>query len=321
MHRKYYVSAYATSPSFHKWDSKIEKNYFSYLSNKPEIVGIEHPFLVNSEKYSSAWLLDNIPSHWNLIITALPALMQAAKLNSYFGIASVIEQERCKAMLLIEQINHYALNLNRLFGRKIVKAIHLHSSPQSCDGEIRGNKLAFKKSLNEISQMDWESTDLNIEHCDAYIPYQISEKGFLTLEDELEAMDGMEGYGIVLNWGRSAIEGRSSRAPIKHLHAAIDKRRLKGFVFSGCTNKIENSYGFWKDTHMPPKNFINGRYLDNNSLLGATEIMDVMELLDDHKLHIYFGIKVYDPINDGDFYKKVGLNIETIDAIESVCKQ
>ncbi len=315
MKNHYFVSAYATSPSFYEWDPFEEKKYFQELANNPKVIGIEHPYFVNSEKYPLSWLREAIPEHWSMIITILPALMQESKVNPYFGLASMSEKDRILAVALVKEMNEYIHLLNEMFGKNVVTAVHLHSSPKNDDKVIRGNKCSLKRSLDEISAMNWNNIQLNLEHCDAYVPGQIPDKGFLSLEEEIEVIGETVDYGLVLNWARSAIECRSSEGPLKHIQLAMKNNLLKGFFFSGCTNNIESKYGSWKDTHMPPKKIIKGLYLEEDSLLGYQEIRKTLEWLNKN---IYFGIKVLNPEKKHCIKKSVGLNIETIEAIEKV---
>lgn len=313
---KYFVSAYASSPSFHKWNMVDETKYFQKLARNPKIVGIEHPFLVQSENYPISWLKDNIPAHWSMIITSLPGCMQKAKKNINFGIASANEKDRCLAVALIQDLNRYVHKINDIFGRQLVKAVHLHSLPTNDNSAFRSNKLAFKRSLNEIKNMDWTNIELNIEHCDSYIPGRTPEKGFMRLQDEIETIAEIGEYGMVLNWARSAIEYRSINGPLEHILTAQKNNLLKGFFFSSCTNNEKSKYGDWKDTHMPPKNFIKDTsYLAEDSLLGYEEIKNVLLLLDNK---VYFGIKVLNPDSEVSVSKSIGLNFETIAAVENV---
>jgi hypothetical protein len=316
MKNRYFVSAYATSPSVYEWNSEIEKQYFQHLALKPEIIGVEHPYLYNSEKYTFAWLQENIPKHWSIIITMLPAFMQMSKVNPYFGLASTSKNDRMQAVALINQVNQYSLHLNHLFGKNIVKAVHLHSSPPNDNTIIRGDKSSLRQSLNEISDMKWGDIQLNLEHCDALIPHHAPEKGFLSLEDEIEVIQQIkQPFGIVLNWARSAIEHRSIEAPIKHIELAIKHDLLKGFFFSSCTDNNESTYGYWKDTHMPPQPFISSQYLEKTSLLGYEEIQKALTILPPQ---VYLGVKVSNQAIHTCMKRSVGLNIETIDAIEHV---
>ncbi len=124
------------------------------------------------------------------------------------------------------------------------------------------------------------------------IPNQRADKGFLSLHDEIDVVQAVGNIGIVLNWGRSAIELRSAEGPLKHINLVMPHNLLKGFVFSGCTDNQNSPYGAWRDIHIPPKNFINSQYLRNESLLGKKEINQVLTLISNQD--IYLGIKVLD---------------------------
>lgn len=318
MSNMYYVSAYATSPSFDQWNPVVESQYFYELAKKPEIVGIEHPYFLQSEKYSMNWLKDNIPNHWSITLTTLPTFMTLAKNNPFLGLASTQEKERNLAVEVMHKCSDYVRSLNQLFGRNIVRAVHFHSLPGSDRHTIRGNKLAFKKSLYDIQALNWSGAQLNLEHCDAYMPNQTPEKGCLLLEEEIELLTEIRGFGLILNWGRSAIENRSVLGPLSHIHMAKASNLLKGFFFSGCTDIPDSHYGAWKDTHMPPNHVVSNRHLIQESLLGQDEISKTFALLErDH----YLGVKVLNPSQKKTLEKSIGLNFDTIDALEFVSKK
>ncbi|OGV48562.1 MAG: hypothetical protein A3F46_04130 [Legionellales bacterium RIFCSPHIGHO2_12_FULL_42_9] len=313
MNNTYYVATYATSPSFNQWNPQIESQYFKQLAAQQEIIGIEHPFLLQSDKYNLEWLKDNLPSHWSIIVTALPVFMILSKDNPSLGLASSHEHERIMAVKIMEKIANYTKKLNHLFERRIVNAVHLHAFPRNDNTAVRGNKVALKQSLHDLKNIDFDGAALNIEHCDSYRSEHAPEKGFLSLEDEIEIIHATGGYGIILNWGRSAIEHRSTMGPLSHINMAKQANLLKGFFFSGCTSSPQSDYGAWKDTHMPPKNFTNSPYLSADSLLGQDEIKNVFSLLE--KEH-YLGVKVLDTSLNKTLDRSVGLNISTIHALE-----
>tara|TARA_A100000171_G_scaffold47768_1_gene54298 strand:- start:10895 stop:11884 length:990 start_codon:yes stop_codon:yes gene_type:complete len=320
MKNEYFVSAYATSPSSGKWTPSAETVYFQELAKKADISGIEHPFCIEPEKYPLSWMIDNIPEHWSIIITALPLFMSESQKNPFLGLASEQEKSRCQAVQIMERILCYSKKLNHAFDRKIVKALHFHSLPRNEITCHRGNKKALRKSLSEIKNMDWQGIALNLEHCDAYINNQCGDKQFLQLEDEIEVLTEINGYGLVLNWARSAIEGRSTLTPLHHIKIAKQADLLRGFFFSGCTDAPESRYGCWQDTHMPPFNPHQGPFLSNKSLLGKTEIREVLLALNDVKTPIYIGIKVSDrPPSKSVPYKR-DLNLKTIGTINHVKK-
>ena len=91
---------------------------------------------------------------------------------------------------------------------------------------------------------------LVIEHCDKYIPEQTREKGFLSLESEIDIVSEA-GIGIHLNWGRSAVEGRSADTAYEHVLEAGKRGVLDGIIFSGAGPE-ETQYGYsWIDGHLP----------------------------------------------------------------------
>lgn len=315
MIKKYFISAYATSPSFYEWDGSAESDYFKKLADNSNIIGIEHPYLLESNKYPLDWLVKNVPSHWKLIITSLPLFMQLTNKNPKIGLASTSEKDRCLAVSLIDQIRQYAEKLNNLFGRNIVESINLYSSPKNSDQCKQGSKEGLEHSLIEIIKMNWGDIVLNIEHCDAYIYNHVPDKGFLVLDEEIDVIKQVGKLGIILNWGRSAIELHSINGPLNHINLTKKHDLLKGFVFSGCTDQSNSPYGAWKDTHIPPKKLINSQYLREESLLGKEEILQVFNLINNQD--IYLGIKVLDPSSMRDVDRSIGLNLETLSSIEN----
>jgi len=309
---QYVISAYATSPSFNQWQPHIESKYFKQLAEQQEIIGIEHPFLLDSDKYDLTWLADNIPSHWSIMLTALPTFMILSKENPGLGLAANHEADRVIAIKIMEKVADYTRQLNHLLQRPVVSAVHFHSFPRNDNTAIRGSKHALKRSLHDLKQIDFAGAALNLEHCDAYHMGHSPEKGFLSLEDEIEVLQDVGGYGIVLNWGRSAIEHRSAEGPLLHISMAKEANLLKGFFFSGCTSSPENTYGAWKDTHMPPQQIVDSPYLDQDSLLGHSEIKNTFALLASEH---YLGIKVLDTSLEKTLDKAVGLNLSTIQAL------
>ncbi len=284
--RQYFVSAYTASPSA-VWHAQHESDYFKGLAALPHIIGIEHPILRPVEKYPLAWLKQNVPSHWSLIITTIPAWMSMGNVDPHLGLAAANEVSRLAAVEFMREVAAYVVTLNNLFGRSLVKAVHFQSFPKNGPVEIRANKAALINSLQAIKQFDWQGAALNLEHCDAFIENQRAEKGLLTLSDEIEAIAQVGGFGMALNWARSAIETRSTHGPVAHLKLAKQHNVLKGFFFSGCTDDQSSEYGYWKDSHMPLKSKHDKRF--EASLLDASLAKQIFSLLDND---VYCGIKV-----------------------------
>lgn len=305
MPQKYFISAYTASQVLHTWDDISETAYFKALKADPRVMGIELPYLEDREVYPMEWLKKNIPDHWSFNLTSLPAVMQLAASNPKAGLASTSDPYRKVAIELVQKVQRYAEELQQAFGRPVVRSINFYSSPQNSAGCQQGSKEALQRSLAEIKKISWGSIALNFEHCDAFVPSHPPEKGFLSLEEEIEAFEAVGGIGLVLNWGRSAIETHSVDGPLQHLRQMLVHRLLRGFVFSGCTADPESLYGAWKDRHTPP------RSLCSESLLGEKEIEEVFNLIKSEEL--YLGIKVSNRFLPFDINRSIALNLETID--------
>jgi hypothetical protein len=107
-----------------------------------------------------------------------------------------------------------------------------------------------------------------IEHCDAFISGQHPEKGFLSLSDEIAAIQssGCE-VGILINWGRSAIEFRDASRVVEHIESAKSANLLQGLIFSGASS-AEGLFGYpWIDAHHPFRKSENHNFGDPESLL------------------------------------------------------
>lgn len=317
MSPKYFISAYCSSPCPFpgNWEPSLEARYFKALGEIPEIQGIEHPFAVDDTRYPLSWLLQHIPSHWQMCITTVPLFMHMNHDPRFptAGIASMDSLGQQQALEQLKQLNTYVSELNHAFGRQIVKAIHIQSFPKQPAG--KSSKEALVTALQIIQAMDWQGADINIEHCDAYHEYQPPEKGLLSLEDEILAIQqSSANIGILLNWARSAIEYRSIEGPLQHLTQAMAAKLLRGFYFSGCTN-LESSYGVWQDSHMPPKALPEQHYLPKTGLLDTPVISEIWQQLKDYQ-SCYLGIKVTNRGEPDSLERSIGLIQESIAALE-----
>ena len=104
---------------------------------------------------------------------------------------------------------------------------------------------------------------------------------------------------------------------MNHVKLANKTGLLKGFFFSGCTDRADNPYGPWMDKHMPPKKIIESDYLDDDSLLGVHEISEIVQALDSS---VYLGLKVHSLSESKNLTESVGLNIDTLKALFAAAK-
>lgn len=312
---RFFVAAYATSPTT-SWDPVIDSAYFASLLQDSRVEGLEHPYLdEDSSRYPMSWLHRILGDSKTLLLTLLPATMRRGAACPGFGIASQDEKLRSEAVRLVERAHDHVRSLNTAFGRPVVKAVHLHTAPRNDGTAQRGSAEALHRSLGEITAMDWQKVALNTEHCDAFVPGQLPEKGYLSLSDEIAVLKEVGHVGLVINWGRSAIEARGSVGAAEHLRRAREARLLRGVFFSGCTDLAGSPYGAWKDTHIPPQGYPGSRYLAEGSLLGGAEIRHAMDEISACTDPVYLGIKVLDPVKPASRARSTGMNLESISAI------
>jgi hypothetical protein len=244
----YYIGAYAAAPM--PFDPALEDDFYRGLRTLGAR-GLELPFFGPGFHAARP---DGFPTGldpaWTYLVTCLPGTMNSLERQADFGIASDSPSGRAAALAFLEQARGAVLRLNARLGRRAVRLVAVHSAPRQGAG-VAASEASLAASLAELQGWDWDGAALAIEHCDAYTPGRQPEKGFLRLEQELAAIRATGGRtGMVINWARSAIEGRSAETPARHIALARDAGRLRGVVFSGCTAD-DPLYGQWRDRHAP----------------------------------------------------------------------
>jgi hypothetical protein len=277
---KYIIGAYATAPSTDKWHQGLETEYYQALKTIDNIAGLEHPFTGQLHSYDDDWFLDNIDEDWQFVFTSIPGVMGNLAKNPHFGIASTNEEGRQAALAFYQKAQLAILKLNSHLDRQAVSFIKIHTAPK-ITGQTQSSIQALQASLETMQSWDWYGAKLVIEHCDAYIAGQDSEKGFMLLEDEITAIQAVNkkfnaDIGISINWGRSAIETRSSTGPLLHIKQAYRSGLLKGIIFSGASD-TDGPYGQWKDTHMPPAQAFNIPSYAEGSCLTIEQIENSLQ--------------------------------------------
>lgn len=237
------VGAYASMPA----DQEGQAQYYQLLGAQTWIAGTELPYPGNlAEQQSLQWLAEVLPGHWHTnTLTAIPGTMQHVWKDGSFGLASPDEQGRAQAIAWVREIRDAVAEFARLRGSQDIAAVELHSAPTRY-----ADASAFRQSLKEINSWDWSGAKIVIEHCDRYIDGQKPEKGFLSIEQEIEIAQAL-GIGITINWGRSSVEGRDVQTPLRHIQQASEAGVLRGLMFSGAGPEA-TQYGYeWIDGHLP----------------------------------------------------------------------
>lgn len=271
---KYFVGAYATSPSGMGWDPELETEYFNQLKAMGNVRGLEHPFVGKLHGEDDTWFLNNIDPNWEFVFTCVPGTMAALGKNPNFGIASDDAAGREEALAFMAAARDAIAQLNQHAGKPVVKAIEVQTAPNRANAAA--SMASLKASLTTMQSWDWQGARILIEHCDTYLVGQAPAKGFLTLREELAVLGELNqtlaaDMGVVINWGRSVIETRTARGALDHIEQAKAAGLLAGLMFSGVTDS-DNEYGAWKDTHMPAAKSAHGTIGADGSLMTDVEM-------------------------------------------------
>jgi sugar phosphate isomerase/epimerase len=264
-HADLLLGAYAMAPE----DPGAEEVFYTGVADLG-VRGLELPLpLEGAPSLEPAWIDRNVRPAWDLLVTCIPTVIGRLGSGQAYGLASDDQTGRALAVADVARARDLALRLADQHGRQRVVAIQVHSAP----GPVGGSRDAFARSLDQILAWDLAGADVLVEHCDALVAGQHPAKGFWSLQDEIAAVRTVGGpgrLGISINWGRSAIEGRSIRTPVEHVQAAVEAGLLRAVVLSGATD-AETAWGpAWGDAHIPPRG--DDPALASASLLGRPEI-------------------------------------------------
>ena len=240
------VAAYAAVPPG-PFDGRGESAVYNGLSALG-VGGLELPFFGALHRHDEGFLLGQLRPEWDLVLTTLPGTMDRLKEAPAFGLAATGAEGRTRALGFLESALRAVERIEAALGRPAVAAVEVHSAPRPAH-----SAESFARSLSELRRWDWRGAALLVEHCDRARPAGDHDKGFLTLGEEVDAVLGSSGptpAACSLNWGRSALEGRSAKTPLKHVARLQAAGLYGGLVFSGVTPSHPD-YGTWKDSHAP----------------------------------------------------------------------
>lgn len=254
-----------------------------------EVDGLEVPYFGPDSPWQEPGLLSRDGARH--VLTTVPAMMAAIGSDPAFGLASVDPDSRHAAVEVVRAARDFVERVDGAGGARF-ETVQLHSAP----GRHLSSADAFARSIEEIASWDWAGASLAIEHCDAVARDHEPEKGFLPLADELQ-IAAAHGIGVVVNWGRSAIETRDADGPAAHIAAVVVADALSGLVFSGCAD-AENAYGRpFEDRHVPIRDWGVGQLSDaaGSSLLTRAEVQRCVDLALQAPELRFLGVKVKAP--------------------------
>ena len=243
------VGVYAALPT----DAVGRRRLTSAVLGLPGCDGLEIPFGSAGYEQDRGWLWDAVAPGGAHVVTLVAATMEALGVDPDFGPASGSERGRAASLDLLRAARDEVARVSAS-GHRII-AVELQSAPRGT-AQPTPDAAAFGGTLAEAASWDWCGAKLVIEHCDAYRPGQPHAKGFLSLADEIAVARDVTtneatSVGVVINWGRSAIDLRSAEGPVEQITQARDAGVLRGLMLSG-TADVEGPFGpAWSDSHAP----------------------------------------------------------------------
>lgn len=215
------------------------------VAQLPGFQGLEIPFADDQARDRAG--VAALAPEWDVVLTAITATVLRTKSDPGFGLASTSERGRGAAVAAARDLADLRQAVDKHAGRPATVAIELHSAPPG-----GGDPGALAASLEELAELDWGQALVTVEHCDSVAGPPPHQKGYLTLEDELAAVQKAgKQFALTVNWGRSAIEGRSTTTPIEHVTRLRAAGRLGGVMFSGVTARVSAFGAPWLDAHLP----------------------------------------------------------------------
>lgn len=251
--RHFVVGGYPAAPSWAGDNQGLIRFAHQLLSWRGPVgrsMGLEVPYSTTSP-WAEPSVLVSTPPHSRHVLTMIPATMTEMRTREGYGLASDDEEGRRAAVDGVRGAVDFAHSVNAGSGGKVI-AIELQSAPR----EPLASAGALRQSLEELARADLGEVQLWVEHCDARIPGQDFEKGFLSLRDEI-GVAGAHELGVLVNWGRSAIELRSAERVTEHVEAAVAAGLLRGLIFSGVASATTEFGPPWVDAHLPVSGSLN----------------------------------------------------------------
>jgi hypothetical protein len=290
------LGAYAIEPAPEVLASR-EREWYEKLGAIDSAHGLEVPYRAGLHTTGAPGLAAALPAHWHVVVTMLPATMAGIRADQRYGLASPDDDGRAAALGDVRAALAESHRLDELRGEQTVRAIHLTSAPRGT-----GDAGRLAASLEGLAA-EANAIELLIEHCDAWKADEPVAKGFLSLDEETDAVLTARAntdatLGQVINWGRSAIEGRSADEPVRHLAALQAAGTLAGLMFSGTAATASALGDPWADAHNPLDS------VDPVSLLTTAAIAAALTDPVLSQLSV-LGVKVQDPERSENFDERL----------------
>ncbi|WP_186816622.1 DUF4862 family protein [Cellulomonas aerilata] len=237
-------------------DPGVVRDVYARLRDVPGIGAVELPLGPDGRIPDEDATLAHLAPHWDVVLTTVPGTMARADDPAY-GLASPDERGGDEAVAHLRRCLETAARVDEALGRRAAVGLEVVSAPRRTPGDGDGPDRLLARLRGVLDGRPGSGTPLLIDHCDALVAGQTPAKGFLDLDEEIAVVaalraDGHAGTGLVVNWGRSALEARSVDGPVRHLERARSAGVLHGLVLSGCADRDSGFGPAWTDMHPGP---------------------------------------------------------------------
>lgn len=285
------AGAYAAAPPDAATDTFTEQSWYQLLRAQALIGGLELPWTGTLHGSGIRHLASLLHPTWRSVVTAIPGTAQRMAENPLYGLASDDPTSRSAAVSDIRTLFKEVQVLREILGPDAVTAVELQSAPTRPQASSTPESLA--RSLLEIAAWDWDGVALAVEHCDAGLPANQTQKGFMSLTEEIAAVETARGstgaqIGLTVNWGRSAIETQGPEGPVEHIQTITGASQLFGIIFSGAAPRPTAYGAAFADVHVPLGG--TGLGCSPDSLMTRDAIHTCLKAGNAHLL--YLGVKV-----------------------------
>jgi hypothetical protein len=291
---RYVLGAYAAAPSDLSAHQRDEREWFAALASIPLVGGLELPFDGGLHPSGPKYLAGLLDPSWRSVVTAMSGVSTRLLTDPSYGLASTNEASRMQAISDIAAARSDIVRVRSIRGKDSIIALQLQSAPGARNSRASADALAL--SLVEILGWDWDGVAISVEHCDAPNENHAPQKGFLSLSEEMIAVNTARertgaAIGHTINWARSTIESRDPATPAAQTKTLSNGGSLVGLMFSGVAASATAFGPAWADAHLPVSDAGDGS--ETHSLLSSDQM--VRSLRATGGTELYVGAKVSAP--------------------------
>ena len=246
-------AAYNAAPADLAANAGVERDWYGILRAETLIGGLELGFLHGLHPHGVARLTALLDRSWRNIVTTMPHTLASVADDRVYGLASTDPDGRRRAVDDVRALREDVLALRAALGAHAVIAAELQSAPLAVSGAASLESLT--ESLVEIAGWGWDGVALILEHSDAATDAHAPAKGWLPLDDEIDAVAAVAArtgirIGQAVNWGRSVIETHTPKGAVAHLERLRATGTLAGFTVSGVSGSPTSRSLPWEDVHL-----------------------------------------------------------------------